>query len=487
MTFFRGLGRIVGATLAAMGIRAVRRFEHKDPPAAPVVPDPAPFTHRSHAQEPPSAERASGVATAAKDALKTVGLILLAVSLSGASCPAARDFGAGVLEGAADCLARPELCAPRSTPTPTATPTPAPTAAPTAGPTATPAPATPAPTTGPTAAPTVVPTPAEVNPFCVRIEAVPPGPVPVFGNGPCRRADGFVPIFEKGAEVATGCVRDWECADGNQAFRPAKRLQDSINFGGENGIHRCAPGENLGPGYICDTGRDRVGEAWHRQAKPDGSIHQPGPEPNGYIPQPWEANAACRPLICPPAAPAPAPAPTSTPIPGGAPTPVPLPTPPPTGGVADLRVHHVNACAELHYVEEQSGGQCRGLCDGTYRWIGTLADGSVFGNTCDKDHWLCFVEGNCLPEHQEAAKKTYELCGGSEHYSPDGVGLHVEGPAESVRKHAKNPYQHWIIGPCDATFSIYGCVTNGAREEDGRPIAGQPACGGAKQVRFEGH
>lgn len=91
----RALGRVVGRALGGLGIRAFRDWmsggKGKDEPPAP-----------------PAVQPGAGVAKMA--------VIVLAAVVS--ACAFAKEFGIGVGEGIVDCVRRPDLCAPRPTPTP---------------------------------------------------------------------------------------------------------------------------------------------------------------------------------------------------------------------------------------------------------------------------------------------------------------------------------------------------------------------------------
>lgn len=343
-------------------------------------------------------------------------------------------------------------------------------------PTPTPA-ATPTPTRRPT---TATPTPAPTdNPDCVDMSRVPTFAVPVFTGQPCRAAQGYVPVGDG------GCVRDWSCADGDQRYSPAARIGASLATGGVNGVHRCLEGEAPGPQFICDAGRNAQ-EAWGRPITANLAIIPAGPEDNG---EPWRRAAICAPVCCE-ATPTPTPA-------GPRPTPTLSPTWPAPTQPDNFKNDWINICQELHYVRDNGDGTCSGECDGTYRFGGTLkSNAEYYRNTCDKDHWNCVVEDctdrpgwpNDLPGHQ----KTYELCGGREWFTPDGVEFHMEGPGSFVRVPDREcplcpgSYKHRITGPCGATFKVWGCMPRGARTEDGVLIPGGDGCGTPKNVKFEG-
>lgn len=219
----------------------------------------------------------------------------------------------------------PKICADAGYPTPrptaTVTPTAGPTSLPTTtSPTSTPAPsstpATPTPTATP--APTATATPADVA-GCLNVDAIPLSPVPVFTGGACRGAFVTVgaPRFGNANDPSeitgwdAGCVRDWPCADGDQRYRPARRIGDSLAGGGLGGVHRCLPGEGMGPQFICDAGRAGQ-DAYGRNIRDDGTIiYPPAGVDDG---EPWRRASICAPVRCS-ATPAPTVAPTAGPTP----------------------------------------------------------------------------------------------------------------------------------------------------------------------------
>lgn len=184
---------------------------------------------------------------------------------------------------------------------PTATPLPSATPTPTVLPTATPTPgtaSTPTRTPTPVPAPTATPRPAQTSgdPSCLDLSTVPDDPVPIFTGRACRTNEGFVPL-EDPRTGAQGCIRNWRCEDGDQRYQPIVRIGNSLRYGGPDGVHRCNPGEGMGPGFICDTGRPGQ-DAYGRNITDDGRVIQPAREPDGRLPGAWERAGICRPVIC---------------------------------------------------------------------------------------------------------------------------------------------------------------------------------------------
>jgi hypothetical protein len=355
-------------------------------------------------------------------------------------------------------------------PIPTLVPMPTPTPMPTVQATSSPSP-------GPSPTPAVTPTPIPPTPSptpqegCLVLSSVPRDAVKVDSTGAChspfRRVDD-----DYGHH---GCVIFWHCASSDDPFTPAgddsyscpQRVQSDLHFG------NLTLGEE--DGFLHNGEHPRT-DAYCRNLTADGRIIYPGPEPDGYVPQPWERAAICRPTIC-----AATPVPTVVPLPG--PTPVPPVIPQPT----DFRASIVASCQELHYTEVD-GGDWKGKCDSTIRYAGTLRSGEFIRSTCDWDHQHCAVEScpDQTPDQIAQHRKVYELCGGNEWYTPGGTVFHVSG-ARRVEVDRKNNYQVWIWGaPDDHDIHLYACLPDGARREDGVliPVDGQ-ACGGDHPVTFE--
>jgi len=204
-----------------------------------------------------------------------------------AARPAARPAGAtGVI------LAAPAV--PSPTPAPIIlielpAPTPRPVATATANATITPTPTA-------TPRPVATPAPRPADPFCLDLATVPSSPVPVFTGRSCRTSEGFLPVLDPGTQT-DGCIRNWRCEDGDQRYQPIERIGTSLNTGGQGGVHRCNPGEGMGPEFICDGGRPGQ-EAYGRNVTDAGAIIQPAPEPNGRVPGAWERAGICRPVLC---------------------------------------------------------------------------------------------------------------------------------------------------------------------------------------------
>lgn len=318
-------------------------------------------------------------------------------------------------------------CAPPPLPTPMPWPTvpPAPTFPP--APTIAPVPPTPTPTSMPL--PTPAPTPISISdPWCVDLAAVPLAPVPIFAgiSQRCRRADGFIEIVAPDGVV--GCQRDWDCADGNNAFRPGPRTQYSLSQGGPDGVHRCTLDEWPGPGYICDAGR-RPMEAWHRTMDSrTGEVFYPGPEKDGYLPKPWESTGACRPRIC-----------------AAAPTPVPVDE---CARAIAGNAHFLVGGGGAHAWHPVDGGRVRVVLDSTWRPI------------CDTDHMLNW--------------NNPDICGKCSHdpdYTvPEGAQVWTVEGAEDRGWNPGNAAQRVIVGPAGGTVRVTICPRPGVLSATGVPI-----------------
>lgn len=171
-------------------------------------------------------------------------------------------------------------------------------------------------------------------------------------------------------------------------------------------------------------------------------------------------------------------------------TPTPIQPTPAVPQPADFRASIVASCQEMHYTEVV-GGEWKGKCDSTIRYAGTLrSTGQFIRSTCDRDHWVCAADPASCPgidfAEMEAHRKTFELCGGNEWWTPQGTVFHVSG-AHRVEVDRKNNYQVWIWGaPNDNGISLYACLPQGARRDDGVliPVDGE-ACGADHLVAFE--
>lgn len=334
----------------------------------------------------------------------------------------------------------------------TSTPTVQPTVEPTQVPTAT---ASPQPGFTPTPTNTPIPEPTE-PPSCLAKPSA--EPVSIKQTPRCSR--GFEPLAFQ--DDPTLCAV--KAGEGNE------RTSWRLGYGLYNqGMKLVMVGNKLlqfneGRGYTDALGR----------YYPDGvNLYQ---HPEGYE-APWTWGGYKVPEFCAEATP------TPLPIPG-----VPTPTPfyPPMQP-KDFKLNFVNGCQELHYRKEQNGQIC-GECDSTYRFIGTLKSGERYGNTCNKDHWIC-AKYNCpniSPEEQEQHRKTYELCAGREWDDPvKGSVLRVEG-ANSSTQDDENPYKHWVCVNPGVELRIQACAPANPMTEDGLaiPVNGD-GCGANKLVKYE--
>lgn len=264
-------------------------------------------------------------------------LVMIAVTMLGCASWGAKEWAtAGAIVGAGVKIigGLPDIPEPpgeaTATPTPTPSrppvitePTPTPTIEPTPLPTAT---STPEPSpTVPPSRPTGAPVPG-----CMNLSEPPAHAVPIFTGQPCRRAQGFVPVYAK--DGTQGCIRQWVCDEvnerckpGDDCFSPLRRIQASLDNGS---VYRCAPGEGAGPEFICD-GEDRPGqEAYGRNIHADRTVIVPEGVDHD---QPWKRASICGPKPCPAT-------PEPTPTVAG-------PTPPPGGGPRGDRCTCQVACS----------------------------------------------------------------------------------------------------------------------------------------------
>lgn len=412
------------------------------------------------------------------------------------------------------CAADPRLCA-TPTPEPTRTPvccdpTPAPSASPappspTATPTPSPTPVNPG-TPTPSATPTSAPPPSP-TPFCVQRPG--PAPVTLAYRGRCPRGMRELdfagecsnyppPGYDRlcAVDVGTGnAATPWRLGFGLGRQGCGDDAMKLRNFNGA--------WLQFNPGRDCTDalGRHFVGA--------DCQMLYANSQDGDRSPWTWGGYEV--PTFCEDRPVPPTPAPTA-----GTPGPT---APPPTGPAQGFRLNITNVSNSCRGFGERNG-DCWCTPDGAHRYVGVLKDGRVFGNTVDRDHWVCAVEP-CVKDADKtdaewaeilkAHRDTYELGGGDEWIVSTGIRhewRYAGDQGWNVADRQANPYMGEFHATCGAAVQARGCMDEGAyscpdayrgeKKDDGtnysewdckpehhRPVPGAGGCGPVKSYEVK--
>lgn len=372
--------------------------------------------------------------------------ILLAPFLIGASCPIKPCKSGEVFNPVTlTCVKPTPTESPTATPTevsPTPTTpseTPSPTAIPTSVPTSTPSPS-PTPSTSPTA--TAAPSPTAAVCQISDSYSVPAAP-------PCKR--GFVDVngfcFAQSADCGNS---NWSCPN--------------------------RVGLDMRNGYLWRVGRELIeGDGPHDIRNYIDPFCRTWHPDRQTLRGDWTYKGICEPLCGTQPAPTPTLNPRTTPPPTA---------PPPVGGLpprpSDFRLNFVNGCNKLSHPSRRDGRVC-GVCDATYRFIGTLASGERWGNACDADHYICAIDPrHCKDNPQDIPShlKTGELCGLRDWDSPLGVDFRISaiGGVVNWKPSNDNPFQADVCADSGTELLVTACKPEGARTHDGILIPGGSGC-----------